>query len=81
MIDVRRDRHLGKRTTVRPPTEVKRAALRVLHDNGWTLNDYVQACLVQVADNPEDTLRSLEPIRPQPKMGRPAVSDPKDVAE
>lgn len=71
MTEDRRDRHLGKRTTVRPPTEVKVAALGVLRDNGWSLNDFVQACLVLVTKNPKDMLPSLERFRPPPKKGRP----------
>lgn len=71
MTDEQRDRHLGKRTTVRPSAETKTNALRVLKAHGWTLNDFVEACLLLVAGNPKDMLRSLERFRPPPKLGRP----------
>ncbi|MER7331793.1 MULTISPECIES: hypothetical protein [unclassified Micromonospora] len=66
----KKDRHLGKRTTVRPSTDVKLAALRVLRANGWTLNDFVQAVLALVADNPAETLRNVEGFRPPRRSGR-----------
>lgn len=66
------DRHERDKTTFRPPPEVKAAAQEVLNDrDDWTMNDFLVACLVLLAKNPQAMLDRLAEFRPPPKKGRP----------
>ena len=71
MTDERRDRHLGKRMTVRPPDDVKADAQEILNDHGWTMNDFLTACLALLTKNPKAFLARLADFRPPPRRGRP----------
>lgn len=71
MADERRDRHLGRRTTVRLPDDLKANALEVLATHGWTLNDIFVACLRAVIRTPRKLLALLAEHRPTPRRGRP----------
>ncbi len=70
------DRHQRDKTTFRPPDEVKTDAQRVLAGRDWTLNDFLVACMVLLAKNPDAMLDRLKEFRPAPKKGRPRKRSP-----
>jgi hypothetical protein len=75
MTRARRDgRHLQGKLTFRPTTEIRDAAQLELTRADWTMHDFLSACMVLLAKNPEAMLMRLADFRPPRKRGRP----PKD---
>lgn len=66
-------RHRDKAgVAVRTTPDIRDAANTALDHHGWTLAEYLIACLHAVADQPEQLLATLTPYRPPPKTrGRP----------
>lgn len=67
------DPHKQPSSTLRPPLEAKDGAKRALEDTGWSLNDFVTACMLMLAKRPKTFLRELEPFKPPRKRGRPPI--------
>ncbi|MFE0530453.1 hypothetical protein ACFW0V_22945 [Micromonospora parva] len=42
-----------------------------LAGRGWTMNDFLVACLVLLSKNPQALLHRLQEFRPPKKSGRP----------
>lgn len=76
MTDEPRDYHRTKRATLRPPDDVKAEAQAVLAANGWTMNEFLVACLVLVAKDSAAMLKRLGEFRPTTKPGRPRKAQP-----
>lgn len=71
------DRHERDKTTFRPPPEIKEAAQKILDERpGWTLNDFLTACLALLAKNPDAMLNRLSEFRPPRRVGRPRKKTP-----
>lgn len=72
------DRHRQDKATFRPPPEAKKAAQDVLNSrDDWTMNDFLVACLVLLAKNPDAMLTLLAEFKPEPRRGRPKRPDTK----
>lgn len=70
--DKPRDRHQGRRLTVRPPEDVRAAAQAVIDKRkGWTMNDFIASCLNALSQVPDSILASLEPYKIETPKGRP----------
>jgi len=65
------DRHRFPGVLARPDPATRNAAREVLDARGWTLNEFLVACLRLVATNPDAMLRRLADFRPQAQRGRP----------
>ncbi|MER7166805.1 hypothetical protein ABT336_12175 [Micromonospora sp. NPDC000207] len=72
------DRHENPGVLARPTTELRDEAKQVLASNGWTMNDFLVACLVLLTRNPGPMLERLKEFKPVPKKpGRPPKRAPK----
>jgi hypothetical protein len=70
-------RHANPSIAVRPPVEVRDAALDTLALHDRRLQDFVTAALTAVADDPGRVLELLGKYWPPPaKVGRPRKADP-----
>ncbi len=69
-----RDLHREPKAALRPPAEARKAAKAALEGKGWTLNQFVTACMLMLAKRPAMFLRELEPFKPEIKRGRPSKS-------
>lgn len=69
------DPHKVPKSSLRPPAEAKKAGQDALRDTGWTLNDFITACLLMLAKRPKTFLKQLEPFKPPSRRGRPRKSD------
>lgn len=73
------DRHENRSGVLaRPEPELREQAQRVLAEHGWTMNQFLIACLALVVGNPTAMLKSLERFKPPakkpgPKPGRKAA--------
>jgi hypothetical protein len=62
----------GTGVLARPTAELRAEALRVLGENGWSMNQFLIASLEMVTRNPHGMLGSLARFKPPPgKPGRP----------
>lgn len=67
------DRHTNPGVLARPDPELRDAAKQVLGERGWTMNDFLVACLVLLTKNPKAILDRLDEFKPPPKPpGRPS---------
>jgi hypothetical protein len=66
------DRHRHRGLVTRPPGPIRKAATSTLAEHGWTMQDFVTACLVAVAADPEDFLGQLAEHRAGVRKSRPA---------
>ncbi|GAA4439106.1 hypothetical protein [Phytohabitans houttuyneae] len=73
------DRHETRSGVLaRPDPELRKEAQRTLAEHGWTMNQFLIACLALVVGNPAAMLKSLERFKPPvkkpgPKPGRKAA--------
>jgi hypothetical protein len=66
------DRHRDPGVLARPSPELREQSKQVLGDAGWTMSDFLIACLAAVVRNPAGMLASLAKYRLDPKpRGRP----------
>lgn len=65
------DRHENPGVLARPAKRLRDSARVILEAHGWTMNDFLVACLVLMTKNPAAMLNRLEDFRPPPKKGRP----------
>jgi len=65
------DRHKVPGILVRPDPEVTRDGREKLDAAGWTMTEFVSACLVLVGRNPGAMLDRLAEYRPPRRRGRP----------
>lgn len=66
------DRHRDPGVLARPSPELRDQAKEVLDSAGWTMNDFLIACLSALTRNPAEMLRSLSRYRLEAKpRGRP----------
>ena len=65
------DRHRDAAILVRPTVQLRDQARAILEANGWTMNDFLIACLVLLTKNPSAMLNRLKEFRPPEKKGRP----------
>lgn len=67
-----RDCHRHPGLTVRPPRKVRETAKKVLDERGWTMQDFMTACLAAVGREPEAMLAKVAEHRVAPnRRGRP----------
>lgn len=65
-------RHADTSESTRVPPEVSTAAREELKARGWTVFEFLGACLATVVRRPAELLALIEPNRPEPKpRGRP----------
>ena len=71
------DRHATRSGVLgRPDPELRDKAQDILAAHGWTMNDFLVACLVLLTKNPDPMLKRLAGLRPEPKKpGRPKKRD------
>lgn len=68
-------RHTDTSESTRVPPEVSTAAREELKARGWTVFEFLGACLATAARRPAELLALIEPNRPAPKpKGRPPRS-------
>lgn len=68
-------RHTDTSESTRVPPEVSTAAREELKARGWTVFEFLGACLATVVRRPAELLTLIEPNRPAPKpKGRPPKS-------
>ena len=67
----RADAHQTPGMLVRPDPHRRKAGETELRERGWTMNDFVDACLALVAANPDAMLRRLSQFRKPRPRGRP----------
>jgi len=65
------DRHENPGVLARPTPDIRDTAKRELSARGWTMNDFLVACLVLLSKNPQAMLDRLQEFRPPAKKGRP----------
>lgn len=65
------DRHENPGVLGRPARELRERAQEVLAAYGWSMNDFLVACLGLLTKRPKTFLRELEPFKPPRKRGRP----------
>jgi hypothetical protein len=65
------DRHENPGVLARPSKQLRDQARGILKANGWTMNDFLVACLVLLTRNPTAMLDRLKEFRPPAKKGRP----------
>lgn len=65
------DRHRDPGVLARPSAELREEAKKVLAAEGWSMNDFLVACLVLLTRNPKAMLARLAEFRPTPRRGRP----------
>jgi hypothetical protein len=70
------DRHENPGVLARPDLKLRDQAKAVLDANGWTMNDFLIACLVLLTKNPGAMLNRLAEFRPPRKVGRPKKKAP-----
>lgn len=68
------DRHENPGVLARPAKTLKEQAKRVLAEQGWTMNEFLIACLAALVRNPQGMLRRLGAHRPPRRRGRPRRS-------
>lgn len=68
------DRHRYPVVVTRVEPELKAAAQRTFEDRGWTVSDFLAACLKLGVSNPDAMLRRLAQFRPPQRRGRPPGS-------
>ena len=69
------DRHANPGVLARPAPETAEAAREELKRAGWTMNDFLVACLVLLTRNPAAMLTRLDEFRPAQRRGRPRKAD------
>lgn len=66
------DRHETRSGVLaRPDPELREEAQRMLAAHGWTMNQFLIACLALVTKNPKAMLGSLERFKPPAKKPGP----------
>lgn len=66
------DRHRHKKVGFHPSKEEVTRAEEQLKPRGRPMGEFLRACLVAVAEDPEGVLGRLEPVWPEPRpKGRP----------
>lgn len=65
------DRHKNPGVLGRPTPELREQAQAALEVHGWSMNDFLVACLGLLAKDPRAILALLEPFKPPRKRGRP----------
>lgn len=55
----------------RPDPELRDATRGILEAHGWTMNDFLIACMVVLGQNPEGMLKRLTEARPPAKKPGP----------
>lgn len=68
------DRHRYPIVASRPDPQTRQAITVALKARGWTLNDFLVACMRLGAANPDAMLRRLAQFRPPARRGRPPAS-------
>jgi hypothetical protein len=69
------DRHKLPGVLARPEPKVAAAAREELRKAGWSMNDFLVACLALLTRNPAAMLGRLDEFRPTPRRGRPRKTD------
>lgn len=70
------DRHRLPGVLARPDPETREAIRQALEARGWSLNEFLIACMKLGAANPDAMLQRLRQFRPDIRNGRPARQDP-----
>lgn len=72
------DRHRKPGVLTRVDADRRDAAREVLEARGWTMSDFLAACIELVIANPDAMLNRLKQFRPEVRIGRPPAtpSDP-----
>jgi hypothetical protein len=65
------DRHENPGVLARPDRRLRDRAKEILDANGWTMNDFLIACLILLTKNPSAMLARLADFKPPRKVGRP----------
>lgn len=65
------DRHKHPAVVARVDPELKATAQRVFEDRGWTVSDFLAACLRLGVANPDAMLLRLARFRQPARRGRP----------
>ncbi len=69
--------HKDRSHNTRVPPDIGDAASRQLEDRGWTVFEYLRACLNAAATNPDAAVAFLGPYRlPRKSRGRPRKAGP-----
>jgi|GEM_PF-4160000 len=63
--------HKHPKMSVRPPIEVREAAKAALDARGWTMQEFVTACLEIVGRDPGKLFPVIAAAKPEIKRGRP----------
>ncbi len=70
------DRHGNPGVLARPDTKLRDQAREILDARGWTMNEFLIACLVLLTENPDAMLKRLTQFKPERKNGRPKKKAP-----
>ncbi|MFG2046078.1 hypothetical protein ACGFIW_01440 [Micromonospora sp. NPDC048935] len=65
------DRHRNKAMGIRPGDELQERTKKTLDANGWTMTEFVSACMELVNQNPAAMLKRLAAFKPTTARGRP----------
>ena len=68
------DRHENPGVLARPNKQLRDQARDILDARGWTMNEFLIACLVLLTKNPKAMLGRLDEFKPPYKRGRPRKS-------
>ena len=68
------DRHKHPGVLARPDPKTREAIQKALTARGWTLNEFLIACMALGAANPDAMLRRLAQFRPPIRRGRPPTA-------
>lgn len=63
--------HKHPKMSVRPPVDVRETAKASLDVHGWTMQEFITACLEIVGRDPDKLLPVIAAARPEIKRGRP----------
>ncbi|MFI1194123.1 hypothetical protein ACH4T9_12810 [Micromonospora sp. NPDC020750] len=65
------DRHRNKPMGIRPDDDLQERTKKTLDTNGWTMTEFVSACMDLVNRNPAAMLTRLAEFKPPRVRGRP----------
>lgn len=74
MEEERTGKHHVPGMLVRPATDRRKAGEEILKKHGWTMTEFVDACLAVLAENPDGLLKRLAKVRQSRPRGRPRKS-------
>ena len=67
----RADAHQTPGMLVRPDPSRRKPAEELLKARGWTMTEFVDACLAVLLENPDGMLRRMSKVRQSRPRGRP----------